>query len=65
MPNTKYLEERNAIEKVKADIMLNTAEGRALSSLGSNFGLARPVFGFNDTIYRAFIRNFAIRIKAR
>ena len=51
----------SAINETRNQLFLDRAEGKYLSRISSNLGLARPPFGFNnDAVWRAVVRRLAL-----
>lgn len=55
---------KSAIKEVRDQLYVDTADGKYLSALGSNYGLVRPKIGFgDDDIWRAVVRRLALDYK--
>lgn len=47
---------RSAIENVRDELFVDTADGAYLDAIGENFGVFRPRAGIDDTTWRAVLR---------
>jgi len=51
---------KSAIQEVRDQLFLDTADGKYLSHVSANLGVIRPMFGFSDDdIWRAIVRRIA------
>ena len=55
---------KSAINEVKDQLFLDSADGKYLTTISNNLGLNRPKIGFsNDAIWRAVVRELAVDYK--
>jgi len=52
-------ETMSAVQRAKASMFTNTAEGSFLSAVGQNYGVPRPQLTINDDLYRQLIQLLA------
>lgn len=53
----------SAIDEVKQDLFLDTADGVYLNNVTANLGFERPKFGFSDDTWRAVAKEVAVNYK--
>lgn len=54
---------QSAISEVKDQLALDYADDKYLNVVSGNLGIARPVFGFTDSLWRAVVKELAIEHK--
>ncbi len=55
---------QSAIREVRDQLALDFADGERLTVVGSNLGVDRPIFGFNnDDSWRAIVKSIALQFK--
>ena len=54
---------QSAISEVRDQLSLDFADDNYLTIVGQNLGLQRPVLGFNDTTWRAVVKELALEYR--